>query len=503
MKAVFRADGGGAKTGLGHLSRCIAIAEALKKYGVSSAFACKEYPPGIHFIQKYGYEVYPIPRDADQQTDFEETEKIIFDADLVVVDSHSIPTSYFEKLQATGKYIAAIDDEMQRMLPVDAVIGNAYATKEKYAASIRSDTLLLTGPQFLPLRPLFQKLPPHSISESLQHVLVTMGGEDPTNIALETLQALRGYPNPLTIHLLLGPAFQEERTLHHAISTLPHEIHILKNVTDMLTIYRQIDVAITAAGVTLWELMATGVPLIVIPIAENQRHVAHYVQMQHLGIVLGTPDILNLSELPSALEALEKNEVRSFVSRQGQNSVDGQGAARIASAVVLGLKQKKAEQQIQFREANSDPDSSDSKMIWEWRNDPLTRQMSRNQDFIPWESHKEWYKNSKNALLIAMHESQPIGVMRFDSIDPTTAEININLAPTQRGHGLGTQVLLAASRHAFLHMSLNEIVAQIKAENAASKKAFEAAGFHLKNKDSQLLTYSLLREGLDEAIDNC
>ncbi len=37
---------------------------------------------------------------------------------------------------------------------------------------------------------------------------------------------------------------------------------------------------------------------------------------------------------------------------------------------------------------------NDSKDIWEWRNDELTKQMSITNDSVSWETHSSWYEKS-------------------------------------------------------------------------------------------------------------
>ena len=46
---------------------------------------------------------------------------------------------------------------------------------------------------------------------------------------------------------------------------------------------------------------------------------------------------------------------------------------------------------------------SDSKTIFEWRNDKLTREMSHTTDIVDWEGHSNWFASSlenENRLLL-------------------------------------------------------------------------------------------------------
>ena len=152
---------------------------------------------------------------------------------------------------------------------------------------------------------------------------------------------------------------------------------------------------------------------------------------------------------------------------------------------------------IRLRRADPRSDSADSRAVWEWRNDPATRAMSRNSEVISWEAHSAWYERVAVApdrvLLIAEFECEAIGMVRFDMHVADAAEISINLAPAARGRRLARPLIEAAKDYGFAVLDLQRIDAAIKPENAVSMRVFEAAGFkYLELRDS-LLAYELLR----------
>ena len=62
---------------------------------------------------------------------------------------------------------------------------------------------------------------------------------------------------------------------------------------------------------------------------------------------------------------------------------------------------------------------SDSRSIWEWRNDQKTKEMSKSSDIVTWDEHVAWYQkclSSLNSYLyigyLNCHEK--IGICRFD-----------------------------------------------------------------------------------------
>lgn len=76
-----------------------------------------------------------------------------------------------------------------------------------------------------------------------------------------------------------------------------------------------------------------------------------------------------------------------------------------------------------------------------------------------------------------MEENRPVGVVRFDDLGGGEAEVHIIIASEARGRGVATRALRAACEHASSELGYGSIVARIKEDNAASRRAFARAGF--------------------------
>ena len=126
---------------------------------------------------------------------------------------------------------------------------------------------------------------------------------------------------------------------------------------------------------------------------------------------------------------------------------------------------------------------TDSKDIFEWRNDDLTRKMSHTTDIVEWEGHIEWFESSlknKNRLLLLcedINDLKKIAVVRFD-INSLRALVAINLSPEMRGEGISKQCL-SESIENFKNVFPQVVAldAEIKLENIASQRVFKSVGF--------------------------
>jgi len=116
----------------------------------------------------------------------------------------------------------------------------------------------------------------------------------------------------------------------------------------------------------------------------------------------------------------------------------------------------------------------DARDVWEWRNDPLTRAMSRNSDEVAWAGHEAWFLRTladpATTLLIGEVGGEKVGMVRFDHGPETEVSINVN--PACRGRGYGLALLQAG-----IAQVGGEIFAEIKDDNLASRRMFERAGF--------------------------
>ena len=139
----------------------------------------------------------------------------------------------------------------------------------------------------------------------------------------------------------------------------------------------------------------------------------------------------------------------------------------------------------------------DAQDILSWRNDSLTRAMSRNDELIDEQGHEAWFervlKNRQIILLVGVID-RPIGMVRFDRVNRTKNwEISVALASKERGKGLGRQLLNLALSHFFDIVPEVVLLAEIKQINDVSRRLFESVGFQHESSDGEMLQFTLSR----------
>ena len=130
----------------------------------------------------------------------------------------------------------------------------------------------------------------------------------------------------------------------------------------------------------------------------------------------------------------------------------------------------------------------DARLLWEWRNDALTRENSMNTEEIPWESHREWLEkslaNPSRHIQIGEEGGLAVASIRFDRLERGW-ELSWTVAPTARGRGVGTRAVQAALRA----RPGSPVWARVKVDNAASAAIARKAGMQLSHRDQQLLYF--------------
>jgi len=124
----------------------------------------------------------------------------------------------------------------------------------------------------------------------------------------------------------------------------------------------------------------------------------------------------------------------------------------------------------------------DKEILLKWANDPVTRQNSFDSNTITFPEHEKWFQdkldNKGEVMLMAVDQGKGVGHIRF-CLENGQAEVNINVAPDERGKGYGTALLKIAVPWLLEHHGAQKVIAHIKPDNLPSIKTFQKAGFHI------------------------
>lgn len=146
-----------------------------------------------------------------------------------------------------------------------------------------------------------------------------------------------------------------------------------------------------------------------------------------------------------------------------------------------------SEPPVTVRPARAD----DSETVRGWRNDPITRAMSRTNQSVGRDAHETFWRrvvdDPELVFLIGETQAEPFGVVAFERIDGEW-EASTHIAPARRGHGLAVPLVREGIAAAFPE-GAPQLRAEIKADNPISRHVFEANGFRQVDRRDDLLIY--------------
>lgn len=345
---IIRADGNSV-IGMGHVMRCLSIADALKQQGAEPIFvtACEECIP---MIKQRGFQTRLLTTDyRDMLSELPQLAEILVEDDdkikkhVILVDSYQVSEAYYREL---GKLaITACLEDMGQPYPVDLLINyNIYG--EKLASKYQTDAenkpkSTFLGVSYMPLRNEFLEDIDYALKEKVTDVMITTGGSDPffaakafadAFLADKTLQEAN-----IRYHIISGPFNTHVAELKELYSEHSHVV-IHENVKSMKEIMRQCDVVLTATGSTIYEVSALGVPMLVFYFAENQRQGAEEIEKKTSVINCGDFSKEPKTVVDKAVDTLQRcvqeKSYRELLHQDEKKLVDGKGAYRIAEAVL-------------------------------------------------------------------------------------------------------------------------------------------------------------------------
>jgi UDP-2,4-diacetamido-2,4,6-trideoxy-beta-L-altropyranose hydrolase len=474
---IVRADASVAM-GTGHVMRCLALAQAWQDQGGSCIFAMAEAGPVLQErMRSEGIEVVTITASAGSQQDAAELREAActYQASWLVVDGYQFDVEYQRALKAAGVNLLVIDDTGHAGAYVaDLVLDqNSHATDDLYRRR-EPYTRLLLGSRYAMLRREFKpwRGRKREIADVGRKVLVTMGGTDPDNVTVRVMHALRLLAeDTLEATIVVGGSNPHGNELEEAVDRAEGAIRLRRNALNMPELMADADAAISAAGTTCWEMCLLGLPAIIIDVADNQRPVAQ--ELNRLGIAIhagGVQDTTSEAIASQLKQILASSELRTEMSKRGQELVDGQGADRVVSAMwPVAIRLRPAER-------------NDCRLLWQWANDSGSRATAFSPETIPWAQHEAWFdgkmKDPNCLILIGENrEGKPVGQIRLDLRSSREGEIDVSVSPDSRGIGLGTRLIDLGVREAFVRTEVECVHAFIRPENQASIRAFERANF--------------------------
>ncbi len=417
------------KIGMGHLMRCLSIADAARERGIECTFATSDKAAGI--VSGRGYRTAGFSSRGEfagqstERADTEETskghqakperagaeeiaevspiepemigkgegdrlfgmceipalEKVLYErgAGALIVDSYEVTPEYLEALhelcQKYGTVLVYIDDIAKFAYPCDVLINyNIYAPdwREKYGQMYAGhEPILVLGVEYAPLRAEFSSAEARTVRACAADVLVSTGGADTEHMGVALVKEIlkrsaddrksgivtesvekqsraeagepHGEGREVVFHVVVGKMNTDAEELR-SLEEKASNVVLHHDVSDMASLMRSCDAAISASGSTLCELCATQTPALTYILADNQIAVAEGFSKR--GVMKCCGDIRKLGAEKLAETLIDEvftlcadADMRQDIASRMRDIADAYGASRIVDQIITGASQ--------------------------------------------------------------------------------------------------------------------------------------------------------------------
>jgi UDP-2,4-diacetamido-2,4,6-trideoxy-beta-L-altropyranose hydrolase len=457
-KVLIRVDAN-SQIGLGHFTRCLALANMLQDefdvnffYHTLTENAIRSASQRFTFVQVNSEEEFLHQVSPES---------------IVVLDGYNFSPSDHREIRKRGARLVCIDDHFDQFFSADLIINHApNILPSHYNAP--DFTQFALGLQYCLLRQSFLKAAREPRTKKLPEstLVICFGGADPKNLTKSALEVAITLSTYSTIYCIVGDAYTHDVKALQSMALPNSNVHVLQSLSEeqMVEKFCQAAVAIVPASGVLIEALAAGARVISGFYADNQKYM--YSNYRSLNAFVDAGDF-SARSLKDALE-----QVGQAPTEPGR-LIDGKSSERIKKlfrslTLLFDLKLSKA-------------GIDDLDITYQWASDSQIRRYAFKKEKISFDEHSRWFSlktsSSKCAFLIASYRDRKIGAIRFDFEDQKVV-ISYHVDPADHGKGFGSIILSAGIEWLTKNTKGNTtVVGLVMSENIPSIKAFERLGF--------------------------
>ncbi len=334
MKAVFRCDAT-SDIGFGHLSRCIALAEAFRTCAVGSRFAGLFDAPAREQIGSAGFDCIELPfpvNSPDGERDFQPDERESF----LVIDSYRADETFLANLKAAGRTVVLLDDfAALAAYPCDVILNFTVAGP---ALEYPQGPVLLLGPAFFPARRRLVEMRPESATRDrggpVRNLLVVVAGSDPRRIAERLVRLLRPHKAGLCLRVIAANDADNGIDL----AEFAPGSQVVPRQPDLSAQLLWADACITGGGLIKYECAFMGVPAAAVAQNEGQASETRALANAKLVFDLGLADVRSDAQLADAMnEFLDDSDLRRGLTTKAAQTFPVDPSAHAARAILEAI----------------------------------------------------------------------------------------------------------------------------------------------------------------------
>jgi UDP-2,4-diacetamido-2,4,6-trideoxy-beta-L-altropyranose hydrolase len=344
MRIAIRVDAS-TRIGMGHVMRCVTLAEELIKQSAEVVFICRSQSGDcIDWIRDRGFTVLELSLTAEMSLynqfmmkDAVSTQQLLHanaPFEWLIVDHYEIDYRWEGLMRGYVRQIMVIDDLANRRHDCDLLLDQNYYknSRQRYLGLLPPSCTSLLGPSYVLLRKEFVDAKKKLLLRdgTIKRILVFFGSSDPSNETSKVLIAIKELAlNTVEVDVVVGVSNPHRHQIKMLCNNISN-VNYYCNISNMAELILRADIGIGAGGSSIWERCYLGLPSITSVVAPNQIETTEYVASLGAVDCLGSIEILNSENYISALMCAISNPMRvknmsdvalGLVSRVGTSAV--------------------------------------------------------------------------------------------------------------------------------------------------------------------------------------
>ncbi len=343
-KSIFIRLDAGNQFGMGHLSRCLCLAEEfVPDYKIHLCVKTDDSEKVLNFIE-HNFRIFSnlsvnfIDVQISVLNEMELIRKMTSDLKaFLIVDHYKADIEYQLDLLRLGIKWLQFDSHGFIYFYANFVLhGSPGATHELYNPLVKNnETKLLIGTKYAIVNKKFRvQRTKTKKRHKVEKIFMCFGGGNDKGAAYKCLNILdSSILNRFEIFLVLSEKNPKIAKINQ-MSKNNNNLHLVINSSELHQIMSDCDLAIISPGTLSYEAASVGLPMLMVTIADNQNINAYGWERIGAGINVGKIEDLTRERINNLINKLIISpDILKAMSENCYNAVDGKGAERIKDEI--------------------------------------------------------------------------------------------------------------------------------------------------------------------------
>lgn len=333
---LIRTKGGGG-IGMGHLMRCLSIAEVVReKNHLASIFVINDDESVKSIIKRKRFNLVVIDDNGLNQDSLMSvlSRPCTQHVDICLMDSKLDLTEEIKWLKEKGIPVLLVDNVTDARFLADV---NIYPVAHFDHRGLNWEGykgITFGGKDWVIIPARFIKARQVLDNRQRDKILVTFGGSDPNRITLKVMDALKTMAREVDFLIVLGPSCPFKGEAIEKNRKLGGIYTLIEGTDHMEELMVEAALGITALGTTIYEFLYMGIPVVVI--SNYMEDTPDENRLKELGCVIPLGYHKDLSEktVYQTVDTIWRDKVgMAVMAEMALNTIDGLGAFRVADII--------------------------------------------------------------------------------------------------------------------------------------------------------------------------